>query len=104
MTFFQNKHRYNPIIKGMMQKRVALFVVGLLLLLALIPTFCPVEDECLLKDSSAHRAYDQLSAAFNTAYDFDCNIGWTRTSSTFVISWYLPSVLHSSAETRAPPA
>jgi hypothetical protein len=91
-------------MNGSMQKRIALLFVGLILFLAFIPAFYPVEDEGLLKDSPVYRAYSQLYTAFNIAYDFDYHLGWTRTSATPDVSWYLPTVLYSSTETRAPPA
>jgi len=87
-----------------MQKRIALLFVVVLFFLALIPAFYSVEDEILSKGSSAFSAYSQLYTAFNIAYDFDCHLGWTRSYSTLDTSWHLPSVLHSSTETRAPPA
>jgi len=91
-------------MKGKMQKRIALLFIGLLLFLAFIPAFYPVEDEGLFKDSAIYRAYSQLHTAFNIVYDFGYHLGWTRTTSIMVVSWYLPIVLHSSTETRAPPA
>jgi hypothetical protein len=91
-------------MKGMMQKRIALLVVVVLFFLALIPAFYPVEDEVLSKGSSAYSAYSQLYTAFNITCGFDCHLGWTRNFSTLDASWYLPSVHHSSTETRAPPA
>ncbi len=87
-----------------MQKRIALLVIVILLFLALIPAFYPVEDEVLAKDSLVYRAYGQLFTIFGTAYHFDCNLGWTRTFSTLIALWILPNVLSSTAETRAPPA
>jgi hypothetical protein len=91
-------------MRGTMQKRIALLVVAILFFLALIPAFYPVEDEVLSKGSSVYSAYNQLFTAFNSACEFDCHLGWTRNSSILGASWYLPSVLHSSTETRAPPA
>jgi len=91
-------------MKGTMQKRIALLFVALLLFLTIFPVFYPVEDEGLLKDSPAYRAYSHLAIALNIAYDFDCHLGWTRNSSTLDTLWYLPSVFYSSTETRAPPA
>jgi len=95
---------YNATMKGKMQKRIALLIVAILFFLALIPAFYPVEDEALSKGTSVYSAYSQLYTAFNIACDFDCRIGWTRNFSTLDASWHLPSVLHSSTETRAPPA
>jgi ABC-type uncharacterized transport system permease subunit len=91
-------------MRGMMQKRIAFLFVVVLLFVALVPAFYPFEDEALLKDTPAYRAYSQLYTAFNIAFDFDCHVGWTRNSSTFGAVWYVPSVFHSSTETRAPPA
>ncbi len=95
--------QYNSIMKGMMQKRIAFLFVVVLLFVALVPAFCPFEDDALLKDTPAGRAYSQLFTALNIAYDFDCHIDWTRNSSTLDAVWYVPSVFHSSTETRAPP-
>ncbi len=86
-----------------MQKRIALLFVTILFIVAIIPAFYPVEDETLPKDSPIYRAYDQLYTSFNSADDFNCNVGWIRTSSKLDISWTLPNVLLSTAETRAPP-
>jgi len=91
-------------MKGTMQKRIALLFVALLLFLTIFPVFYPVEDEGLLKDSAAYRAYSHLATALNIAYDFDCHLGWTRNSSTLDTLWSLPSFFYSSTETRAPPA
>jgi len=91
-------------MKGSMQKTIALLSVAVILFIALMPAFYPVEDEGLLKDSLVYRAYSQLSTAFNIAYGFDCHLGWTRNFSTLDTSWYLPNVFHTSTETRAPPA
>jgi hypothetical protein len=96
--------QYNSAMKGMMQKRIALLIVGILFALALIPAFYPVEDDALLKDSTVCRAYGQIYTAVTDAFNFDCILGWTRNSSTLKTSWNLPNVLPSSAETRAPPA
>ncbi len=90
-------------MKGMMQKRVALLIVVFLFFLALIPAFYPAEDEVPLKDSPVYSVYGHLYTAFNTAYNFDCHLGWTRSSSALDTSCDLPSVLPSSTETRAPP-
>ena len=91
-------------MKGMPQKKIALLFVALLLFLALVPAFYPVEDECLLKDSPVFRAYSQLYAAVNAQYDFDCRPGWIIRSLAFHTSWYLPGVFCPATETRAPPA
>ncbi len=91
-------------MKGMMQKRIAFLFVAALLLVALVPALSSCDDESLLKDTSAHRAYSQLYATHNIAYDFDCNIGWTRNSSTLDAVWHLPNVVHSLIVSRAPPA
>ena len=91
-------------MKGMTQKRIALLIVAILFFLALVPAFYPVEDEVSSKGSFAYSVYSQLFTAFNITYDFDCHLGWTRNFSTLDASWFLPSVLHSSSETRAPPA
>ena len=91
-------------MKGMMQKRIALLFVAILFILAIIPAFYPVEDESLSKDSPAYRAYGQLSAAFTIAHDFDGKPGWTRIASKLDTSLTLPSILPSTAESRAPPA
>ena len=91
-------------MKGLMQKRIALLFVAVIFFLALIPALYPAEDEGCLKDSPAYRAYSQLYTAFNIACEFDWHFGWTRNSSMLGASWYLPSVLHSSTGTRAPPA
>jgi hypothetical protein len=88
----------------MMQKRIALLFVLVFLFLALIPAFYPVEDEVLAKDSLVCRVYTQLFALVDTAYNFDSNLGWTKTSSMLITLWILPNVLSSTAETRAPPA
>jgi hypothetical protein len=89
---------------GKMQKRIALLFVVVLLLLALVPAFYPLEDEGLAKDSVVYSVYGQLFAVLDTAYNFDCNLGWTRIFSTRINEWVLPHILSSTAETRAPPA
>ncbi len=89
---------------GTLQKKIALLFVFLLFFLALVPAFYPVEDECLLKDSSVSRAYNQLYAAFSIPYGFDYHLGWIRRPPAFHTSWYLPNVFYPSTETRAPPA
>ncbi len=91
-------------MKRMMQKRIAFLFVAVLLFVALVPALFPLEDETLLKDTSVYRAYSQLYTAYNTAYDFDSHIGWTRISSTLDAVWHFPNVVHSSIVTRAPPA
>jgi hypothetical protein len=91
-------------MKGMMQKRIALLFVAVLLFVALVPALYPLEDEGLLKDTSAHRVYSQLFAAYIIECDFGCHIGWTRNTSAFNSVWRLPNVVHSSTVTRAPPA
>jgi hypothetical protein len=90
-------------MKGLMQKRIALLFVAILFVLALIPAFYPVEDDALPKDSAVYRAYGQVYTAVTDAFHFDCNLSWTRNSSTLDTSWNLPNVLPSSAEPRAPP-
>jgi len=91
-------------MKESVQKTIALLFVAIILFLALMPAFYPVEDEGLLKDTSVYRAYSQLFTAFNIAYGLDCHLGWTRIFSTLDTSWHLPNVFHASSETRAPPA
>ncbi len=86
------------------QKKIALLFVVLLFFLALVPAFYPVEDECLLKDSSVSRAYSHLYAALNIPYGFDCHLGWIRRPLAINASWSLPNVFYLSTETRAPPA
>ena len=90
-------------MKGIPHKRIALLFVAVILFLAFVPAFYPVEDECLSKDSSVSRAYSHLYTAFNILNDFDCRVGWIRKPLTFDISLYLPSVFYQSIETRAPP-
>ncbi len=91
-------------MNGMMQKRIAFLFVAALLLVALVPAVSSCDDESPLKDTSAHRVYNQLYAAHNITYDFDCIIGWTRNSSTLDAVWHFPNVVHSSIVSRAPPA
>ncbi len=88
----------------MMQKRIAFLFVAVLLFVALVPALFPLEDETLLKDTSANRAYSQLYTTCVIASDFDCHIGWTRISSTLDAGLHFPNVSHSSTVTRAPPA
>jgi hypothetical protein len=91
-------------MRVMTQKRIALFFVTILFILAIVPAFYPVEDEAVPKDSTIYRAYGQLYTSLNGIYVFDCNLGWTRTSSKLDSPWTLPSVPPSTSQTRAPPA
>ncbi len=87
-----------------MQKRIAFLFVAVLLFVALVPALFPLEDETLLKDTSAYRAYSQLYTTCAITSDFDCHLGWTRISSTFDAVLHFPNIVHSSTVTRAPPA
>jgi hypothetical protein len=86
-----------------MQKRIVFLFVALLLFLTLFPVLYLVEDDGLLKDTPAYRAYSHLATALNIAYDFDYHPAWTRNFSMRDTLWYIPSVLYPSTETRAPP-
>ena len=91
-------------MQGIMQKRIALFFVVLLFLLALVPAYYPAEDEALHGDSSFSKAYAQVFAAENTFYFLDHDFSLVETVPLPKTTGCLPIVLFSSSETRAPPA
>jgi hypothetical protein len=91
-------------MSGIMQKRIALFFVAVLFLLALVPAYYPVDDEALRKDSPFCNAYDQLFSATNAYYWFGHDLYRIETSTTPGTSCSLPKAFASAKESRAPPA
>jgi hypothetical protein len=88
----------------MMQRRIALLFVAILLILAVVPAYYPVEDETLRKDCPFCNAYDQLFTATNVYYGIYHDFRRIETSVSPGIPCNLPKPLPSAAESRAPPA
>ncbi len=91
-------------MKGVIQKRIALLFVAILIILALVPAYYPLEDEALRSDGSFSSVYGLLFAAISPVYFFDHDLCWIETSPPQKNVGALPKVLFFSSETRAPPA
>ncbi len=87
-----------------MQKRIALLFVAILFILALVPAYCPIDNETLRKDCPFCNAYDQLFTATNAHYVICHDVRQVETSVSPGISYNLPKALPSATESRAPPA
>ncbi len=90
-------------MKGITDKKIALFFVAVLFVLALIPAFHPFENETAGGNCPFCSAYGLLFALSNIYYDFGQSDAWIRTSSVVETSLNLPYTLPYSSETRAPP-
>jgi hypothetical protein len=87
-----------------MQKRLALFFLALIFVLALVPAYYPPDDEALRQNSSLYDIYSHLFTVTALFSDFNDNQGWTGVTLSWVISYGPLRYIPSSTGTRAPPA
>ncbi len=86
------------------QKRIAILCAVILIILGLIPAFCPTENETLKKDCHFSKTFDQLFTGLNPIADLYAPLNWSKAAVAVETLQSLPIVLSSIPETRAPPA
>ncbi len=91
-------------MRELYQKRIALLCVAVLIVLGLIPAFCPPENETLKKDCPFCKTLDQLVSGLNPTADVHAHLGCIKAPVSLGALRSLPIVLISTPETRAPPA
>ena len=94
---------YNSAMKSSLNQRITFLLIASLFLLALIPAFCPMEDDSLRENGFFSKS-GQFFTAVIAFYDFGFNLCSQRTNSSLGTPCILPFPLPASRETRAPPA
>jgi hypothetical protein len=86
-----------------MQKRLALFILALIVVLSLVPAYCPPDDEALSRTSQ----FSDISAAPATiaafSLDIDRHHAWPGIFVSLDIFYSLPQDVISPSGARAPP-
>ncbi len=87
-----------------MQRRLALLITAVLLVLALLPAFYLPGFDSFGQDSSPCYAYYQLVAVTGDFFQFNRDPRWIEINLPSQIAFKIPTDLPASTDTRAPPA
>jgi hypothetical protein len=87
-----------------MQKRLALILIALIVVLTFVPAYYPPDDEALRQTTSLNDVHGLLFTVNGTFSDFDRHRCWTGVTLSLNIFYQLLQNVFSPTGTRAPPA